>query len=874
MTPDVWREVERLYHLALEQPAESRAAFVAQACGGDEVLRREVESLLSSSEDDEGYLETPALSMVANAQARHDACSNLAGTAVSHYRILERLGSGRRALFYRAEDTRLGRAVVLGFLTWIVEAEGRARFERAARAAAVVNHPNLCTIHDIGERNAVPFVVTEFLEGETLEQRLARKGFEICEAVEVGLQVADGLDAVHRAGMVHGELNAANLFLTKSGHVKILGLGVAQTGEAPDARGDLCGLGAVLDQITKGAALPAKLHDVIAKALEKDREVQYQHAADLRADLKRVKREWESLRTPRREPSRLGRYEITGELGTGGMGTVYRGVDPVIDRTVAIKTIPQDRLGSPAEAVQLTERLKREARAAGNLTHPNIVTVFDAGEEQGFTYIVMELIPGSTLDAVVSAAGTLLPAERVLEILEQAAGGLDFAHSQGVVNRDVKPSNIMVQSDGKVKLTDFGIARRITATSVTMPGAVAGSPYFMSPEQLRGQDAGPRSDQYSLAVVAWILLTGTKPFDDEGMAPLIAKILGQEPPRSSQLSQAADAVLRRALAKDASLRFESCTSFVAALRGAVVPQKHRSKRGLVVVVGLLAACLFAGVGVVKKLRMVAPAAIAPPQSASSTPTIEPPPKSDPPAPVGAPAPVVAKKEAKVAAALLTAKPGETKSNSTDGLTYVWVPPGSFSMGCSPEDNECIDDEKPAHPVTISKGFWMGQTEVTDQAYAKVTGKDVGVQRRARRPVRSATWEEARDYCKAVGMRLPTEAEWEYAARAGTTGSRYGDLDKIAWFEGNGDRQTHDVATKTPNAWGLYDMLGNVAEFTAGWFGRYDGGAATDPQGPASGRFRVRRGGGARLSEKMARASYRMKLGQGTSNTAGFRCVGN
>jgi formylglycine-generating enzyme required for sulfatase activity len=320
-------------------------------------------------------------------------------------------------------------------------------------------------------------------------------------------------------------------------------------------------------------------------------------------------------------------------------------------------------------------------------------------------------------------------------------------------------------------------------------------------------------------------------------------------------------------------------SFVAALREsytaqsaiaqepAVIPREHPSKRGPVIISALMAARLLGGTAVAWKrffdmgpLRRVAPATLAqkagspaPAQAVQPAPTIGIPAKSDPSVRAAAatfekkqeeraPAKVTAKETLAVALPPATAKPGETTTNRVDGLRYVWVPPGSFLMGCSPDDNECMDDEKPAHRVTISKGFWLGQTEVIEDAYRKVTGKDGGLVRRGQRPVHSTTWEEARDYCTAVGMRLPTEAEWEYAARAGSTGSRHGELDKIAWFEDNSDRQTHNVATKEPNAWGLYDMLGNVAEFTADWFGRYAPGAATDPLGPAVGRFRVRRGG--------------------------------
>ena len=464
------------------------------------------------------------------------------------------------------------------------------RFQRESRAAAVLNHPNICTVYDIDDWDGVPFVVMELLEGMTLEQRLASGALPIDQLLDLALQVADGLHAAHTQGLLHRGLSPANLLLTRSGQVKILGFGLVCAtasasclpsgasayrppeqlrGEDLDSRTDLFSLGAVLREAAKGLPLPPKLDDVISKLIEEDREVRYQHAADLRVDLRRLKREIDTPRipqaTPTNQPARLGRYQIMAKLGAGGMGTVYQGVDPVIGRTVAIKTIPQDRLGSPTEAAQLGERLKREAQAAGNLNHPNIVTVFDAGEEAGVNYIVMELIRGSTLDDILPDNGTPMPTGRALEILADAASALDFAHSHHVVHRDVKPSNIMIQADGAVKLADFGIARRVTAMDATMTTGVIGSPQFMSPEQLRGQETTPRSDQYSLAVVAWILLAGSKPFEGDELLALMSKIVTEQPARSDRLEPAQDRVLRRALAKEPESRFESCGSFVAAL---------------------------------------------------------------------------------------------------------------------------------------------------------------------------------------------------------------------------------------------------------------------------------------------------------------------
>jgi formylglycine-generating enzyme required for sulfatase activity len=193
------------------------------------------------------------------------------------------------------------------------------------------------------------------------------------------------------------------------------------------------------------------------------------------------------------------------------------------------------------------------------------------------------------------------------------------------------------------------------------------------------------------------------------------------------------------------------------------------------------------------------------------------------------------------------------------------------MGCSPGDSECSDDEKPAHQVTITKGFWLGQTPVTQEAYQRVIGKNPSFFRGSGTlPVEVVNWQEARAYCHSVGGRLPTEAEWEYAARGETTGARYGDLDQIAGYDRSG---TYEVGQKQPNAFGLYDMLGNVRQWVADWYGDYSAEAQSDPPGPESGQDRVRRGGSWIGEAGDARASYRIRdVPENRYNSVGFRCV--
>jgi formylglycine-generating enzyme required for sulfatase activity len=215
-----------------------------------------------------------------------------------------------------------------------------------------------------------------------------------------------------------------------------------------------------------------------------------------------------------------------------------------------------------------------------------------------------------------------------------------------------------------------------------------------------------------------------------------------------------------------------------------------------------------------------------------------------------------------------------RENAKDGLTYAWIPPGRFTMGCSPGDGQCGPDEKPPHAVNISKGFWMGKTEVTEDAYQRVMGQNPSRIKGAQRPVENVTWKDASEYCGKVTLRLPTEAEWEYAAGAGTAGPRYGELDKIAWYFGNSGRETKPAGALQPNSFGLYDMLGNVWEWTADRYGGYTAGEATDPPGPPDGKYRVVRGGSWFNDPQLVRVSVRGRgLPTDRGNDVGFRCAG-
>jgi formylglycine-generating enzyme required for sulfatase activity len=223
--------------------------------------------------------------------------------------------------------------------------------------------------------------------------------------------------------------------------------------------------------------------------------------------------------------------------------------------------------------------------------------------------------------------------------------------------------------------------------------------------------------------------------------------------------------------------------------------------------------------------------------------------------------------------------GTVKTNPNDGQNYVWIPPGEFEIGCSTGEDECSGGEMGYHSVTvrITHGFWLGQTEVTQTAYEKTVGLKLFHFKGPQHPVEGVNWYEAREYCEAAGGRLPTEAEWEYAARACSSEARYGQLDAIAWYLGNSGSQTHPARQKQPNSWGLYDMLGNVKEWVADWYEEnyYQTlpSLATDPKGPPTGMHRVLRGGYWGDRPEDVRASSRdFSIPSNRSVGYGFRCA--
>lgn len=258
-------------------------------------------------------------------------------------------------------------------------------------------------------------------------------------------------------------------------------------------------------------------------------------------------------------PQQIGRYEIIEEIGCGGMGLVYKARDPNIGRLVALKVIKLSFEADDEMTEEMHERFAREARAAGILHHPNIVTIFDAGEDDGVPYIAMEYVEGVTLEHLL-APEEIMPPDQVNLIIRQVAEGLAYAHDNGIVHRDIKPANILVTEEGTAKIMDFGIAR-LAGSDLTRRGVVMGSPSYMSPEQVTGRVVDHKSDIFSLGVILYQCITGERPFPGENPTVISYRIVREEPPDPSELNpsnpSAYDRVVKISMAKRSEDRYDS-----------------------------------------------------------------------------------------------------------------------------------------------------------------------------------------------------------------------------------------------------------------------------------------------------------------------------
>jgi formylglycine-generating enzyme required for sulfatase activity/tRNA A-37 threonylcarbamoyl transferase component Bud32 len=611
-----------------------------------------------------------------------------------------------------------------------------------------------------------------------------------------------------------------------------------------------------------------------------------------------VRREWLTsfqageLRVDSVTPLSLGPYILLERLGTGGMGEVYKARHRGLGRAAALKVIRKDRLPH-AEAVA---RFYREARAAAQLKHPNIVTIYDINQDAGNHFLAMELVEGMDLGRKVSRHG-ILPMAEACEVIRQAALGLQHAFQKGLVHRDIKPSNLMMGTMAEVagpvtKILDFGLARIVEEPAgdagLTPSNQLLGTPDFMAPEQAENsKTADIRADIFSLGCTLFYILTGRQPFaGDSPMSKLASRFRGE--PRTArsllpELPVELDRVLGRMLALDPSQRYQTPIEVAGAL-------EPFSK----------SVCQTIDFSPRSELPTVAKPVL--PLSSEGTPPLADVDVSSTARPVGETQAGLGKSIRKwwglgvtltgaLAGLALVwflslrregekqppSPPGEiTHFTNSIGMELVRIPAGKFLRG-SPDNEEGSNDlESPRAWVRISRPFFMGIYEVTQAEYvtvmetnpseygpqgkgwAKLAGQDV-----RRFPVENVSWEDAQEFCRRLSARpeekgrryrLPTEAEWEYACRAGTTtpfffgntlNASQANSDTNRPYGGAKKEKSlgHPAAVGSypSNAFGLFDMHGNVWEWCQDYFGPYTM-VAEDPKGPNTGNDRIFRGG--------------------------------
>ena len=534
------------------------------------------------------------------------------GSKFSHYQILEKIGQGGMGEVYLAEDVNLRRRVALKVLAPKYSADPgfQARFKLEAQAAANLSHPNIITIYEIGEHENCAFIAMEYVQGESLRDRLIREKLTSRQVIDFVLQICDGLSEAHRAGIVHRDLKPANILINRDGRVKIVDFGLAKVqgvskltktgimmgtlpymspeqvrGEKLDQRSDIFSMGVVLYELLSrdlpfqgdseyavmssivdreprplaayNPDVPESLQNIINTALAKDLKKRYQQIDELAQALKNLGEIETTFKN----------YRLLRKLGAGGMGEVYLAEDMKLRRKVALKFLSEQYTANP----EFKARLEREAQLTANLNHPNIVTIYEVGEHQNRQYIAMEYVEGESLKERMTRGK--LPLKEAIDLVAQICAGLGKAHRATVVHRDIKPGNILFNLDGQVKIVDFGLAKMPGVSKLTKGGAMMGTIPYMSPEQVKTEEIDQRSDIFSTGVVLYELLTGELPFKGESEFTVMTAITTKEPEALARyefdLPDALQSCIDKALAKDRQTRYQRIDELQADLKRAM-----------------------------------------------------------------------------------------------------------------------------------------------------------------------------------------------------------------------------------------------------------------------------------------------------------------
>ncbi len=599
---------------------------------------------------------------------------------------------------------------------------------------------------------------------------------------------------------------------------------------------------------------------------------------------------------------KIGRYEIKGRLGRGGMAEVFLAYDPLLGAERAIKVLPRQLTFQ----TELRQRFEYEVKTIGSLQHPAIVQVFDVGEHEEQPYLVMPHMAGGSLRQRLGH----LTNQEIAAIFTRLADAVDKAHQKGIIHRDIKPDNVLLDEDGRAYLADFGIARALEATAPFTAGI--GTAAYMSPEQVKGEALDGRSDIYALGVMLFELWAGEPPYQAPNPNTLMYKHVHDPVPdilqRNPKLPPGCQAVINRAMAKEPQDRYGTARELAGAITAVARPpqpaatlppsdqtiierpqQRHPAPAkaapaaqtwrlgwlGLVV----LAAALY---GIWQLVQTLPTATLPPPTATVPSPT----------ATVSSPTPTQEP----------TWAPGATRVRTeTDGMVMRYVPGGTFQMGSDPaHDTDAQDDEQPQHAVTLDS-YWIDQTEVTNAMYNQCVtdGKceasalaDDNTYSGSNYPVVGVSWDDADAYCRWAGGRLPTEAEWEYAARGKDgriypwgddfDGMRLNFCDINCSFDlrqdniNDGYKRTAPVGNYSPadNSWiGAQDMVGNVWEWTADSYGDYSNSIEGTISGLDPNNRKVLRGGSWNGNATNTRAATRNYDFPTTRSVYfGFRCV--
>jgi serine/threonine-protein kinase len=604
----------------------------------------------------------------------------------------------------------------------------------------------------------------------------------------------------------------------------------------------------------------------------------------------------------------IGRYEIRRELGRGGMAAVYLAYDPHIQRQVAIKVLPRQFTHDP----KYLSRFKQEARVIAQLEHPAIVPIYDFGEENDAPYLVMRYMAGGTLKDRMNGKPQFL--DEVTPIFNRLGQALDHAHDLGIIHRDLKPSNILFDDQGKAYLADFGIAQ-IAGKTLSTTGII-GTPAYMSPEQIIGKvKLDGRSDIYTLGTILYQLLAGETPYDADTTGQMYAHVHEPVPTIlevNPGLPPGTQQVIEKAMAKDREARYQSGAELAVAVASLLAPEVTEAKmdeydkrtENPVDAISIESE----NAADSESLEAIRPE-IMPAENQERFETAIAGDNKNKLAgrlrwlwPVGVLAlfaisvygiwALLSNGNDETLSQQIYPELGDTWVRETDGMTLLYVPEGSFMMGS--EDGHI--NESPVHEVKLD-AFWIDQTEVTNKQYklcvsvgscASSQFADDDTFNGDGYPVVGVNWYDAQDYCEWAGARLPSEAEWEYAAR-GSAGNKYpwGNAEptcELAQFANCGGSSVMTGSLPDGKTWvGGLDMSGNVWEWVHDWYSStyYTKSPIGNPQGadpssserPDIGNYKVLRGGSWRYNDIYLRSTSRyFGLPAFRLDNIGFRCA--